>query len=592
MTLPGILFYVGLVLVFIAEQIVGPGVARWVLDALGVALVVGSLVLRARGLSAEDPSVRDGHLKALITAGIATASLAVYALSTDEVSTLLGFAGEDRQRWQGVLGVLTPVVLVLGAVPMAFLDLVLSGNPVVLPRDAAGKALSSGLYAALAVALVFPLNVLADAWSPQPVETAYFRTSRVGPATRGTAAGLTEPVTVYAFFPPGNDVLLALEPYLDTVDAAGGDQLTVEVRDQATSPALAEELKLTSNGWIVIQQGDSRPSKFKMRLEKRRAERDLERFDELFLKNLLEATRGERQAYFVTGHGEADHRVEDDDWRKLSDFRKALQDQGYDVDQVGAVDGLTEQVPADADVLIIAAPTEPLLEAEVETITGWLQEGGELLVLLDSRSDPLTGLLGELGLTRTEGILFDLKRRLRGAPPYVLVTDRYGTHASVQALSRQRQWVPFVLAAGLETSGQVPFERTPLVRTYGSTFADANLDARQGEDEESRVYDLGYAVEGGEGEQAWRAVVLGNVRNVSDQAGRLGWRPGFDLALDSIRWLGGEESAIGGTESEKDVKIDVTTGAAVWWFWSTIFLVPFLVLGAGIGWTTLRRRQR
>lgn len=592
MTPSGILWFLGLILIFIGEQIAGIGTVRWVFDGIGAAVVIAAFVLRARGLSADDPSVRDGVVKSLIVTAIGTSALVVHALGTDEVTALLGFTAESRQRWQGVLGVLTPVLLVLGAVPMTFLDLVLSANPVVLPRDASRRALTSGLYAALAVTLVFPFNYLVTTFSPEPVDTAFFRTSRAGPATRAAAAGLTEPVTVHAFFPPGNDVLVALQPYLSAVDAAGGDQLSVETHDQAVSTALAEELKLTSNGWIVIRRGEDRPAKFKMRLEKDRATRDLKRFDELFLKNLLKATRGERQAYFLRGHGEASHRERDDPWRKIADLRKSLEEQSYDVDDLGLVDGLADAVPADADLLVIAAPTRPLIEAEVASITRWLQnDGGSLLVLVDARTDPLDALLGNLGLDRGDAPLADVKRRVRGYPPQLVLTDRYGTHPSVTALARKRLPVPWVMAAALTERDGFDGKRTPLMRSYGTTFEDADRNGQQGEGEPSKVHNLAYAVEAGSGDQRWRAVVMSNIQNVSDQAGDRGWKAD-ELALDAVRWLGGEADQVGGAESEEDVKIDVTSGMAVWWFWGTLFLVPLIVLGGGITWTTVRRRQQ
>lgn len=594
MTLPGILWFVGMLFVFAGEQIVGEGIVRWIVDGIGLLLVLASLGLRARGLTSPDASVKDGTLKGLIAASVATLALVTYGLSTDDVTTSLGFAAESRARWQGVLGVLTPVILALGALPMVFVDQVLAANPVTLPKDAGKRSVSSGLYAALALALIFPVNYLFAHYAPAEIDTAYFRTTRVSVATRAAVQGLTEPLTVYVFFPPGNDVLAELDPYLHAIDEAGGDMVTVETLDQATAIGLAEELKLTSNGWIVIQQGeDGAPAKFKLREEKDKASRDLRRFDELFHKNLLKATRGQRLAYFVSGHGEASQRERDDDWRKISDLRKALQDQSYKLEDVSLVDGLAEEVPADADLLVIAGPVRPLLEGESASIVRWLKEGGELLVLLDARGNGVDGVLGPLGLEKTPGVIADFKRRVPGESPFLLVTNRYGTHAAVKELSQDRTPLPFAMAAGLRESGsEADGKRTVLVRSFGTAFADENLNGRQDANETAKVHNLAYAVEGGEGETEWRAVVIGNVQNMSNAATRRGWMQGQALALDSVRWLSGEEEFIGGTESEEDVKIDVTSGSRVWWFWGTIFAVPLLVLGGGLGWTMSRRRRQ
>lgn len=598
MTLPGILWIVGMLFVFVGEQVLGTGISRWTVDGIGLLLVLGGIGLRARGLSTPDPSVRQAGLFGLGFAALSASALLLHALGSDEVTALLGFSDDGIVRWQGVFGVLTPVVLLVGALPMFFLDLVLSGNPVVLPRDAARRAMISGLFASLAISLAFPVNYLATQLDDVELDTSYFRTAKPGPATRAMLQGLTEPLDVYLFFPSGNEVLEEIRGYTrDAEAAAPAGLLNVEVHDQATSIGLAEELKLQDNGWVVFRRaateegGSPTVVKFKMREEMNRAKRDLRRFDSLFQKNLLKATRGTRTAYFVTGHDEASQRVRDNDWRKLSKLRKDLKEQSYKLDDVGLAEGLAEKVPEDAEVLILASPMQPLLPEEVASITTWLEQGGELLVMVDSQSDELDELLGWLGLEVTPGPIADPKRRLRGQSPYLVVADRYGTHPSVSALSKRRQ--PLLLpgpVALTETDGGNG-KQTVLVRTYGTAFSDVNKNGRMDEQESTRVLNLAYAVEGGDGENAWRAVVIGNQGFVSDQAYTYGWRMGGDLVVDALRWLEGEEELVGETESEEDVKIDHSPEGQAWYFWGTIFAVPLLVLGAALTRFLIRRRM-
>jgi len=604
MTLHGVLWLVGMGLILIGEQIIGAGMARWGVDVAGVLLVLGSLALRARDLGAKEPSRRQAAIRGLVLAAVASASLLPYALSTDDVTNLLGLDDDGMVRWQGVLSVLTPIVLIVGAVPMFFLDMTLAANPVVLPRDAARRATLSGLSVGLAVCLVFPVNYLASNLDDYEVDTSYFRTAKAGDATRAMVGQLTEPITVHLFFPSGNDVLEEVRPYFNELEqAAAPGMFTVEINDQALDIGLAEELKLRDNGWVVIRSGtpadpeqgeldkSSATVKFKMREELRRAQRKLKRFDSLFQKNLLKATRGTRLAYFVTGHGEASHREKDDDWRKLSKLRKELQAQSYKLEELSLAEGLAESVPDDADLLILAAPKDPLLPEEVASITAWLEQGGELLVLVDARSDDVDGVLGWLGLQRNPGPIADPKRTLRGATPYLVVADRYGSHATVSTLSKLGRPILFPMPVGLSESGQGHGKRTVLVRTYGSAFADANTNGRQDEGETAQVHNLAYAVEGGQDDSAWRAVVIGNAGFASDTAFTRGWLTGPLLVVDSVRWLAGEEDTIGETESEEDVKIDHSPDGQAWWFWGTIFAVPLLILGAATTRTFIRRRM-
>lgn len=591
MTLAGILWLAGMALVFVGEQIFGTGAGRWVADAVGILAIIASFAVRARRLSGGDSSVTKATVNSLATAGLATASLITYALSTSEVTSALGLLDESAARWQGVWSSLTPIVLVIGAAPTLALDTVLYANPVVLPRDSAKRAALAGLSAGLALTLVFPLNYLANHYTVE-WDTAHFRTARPGDATRNLVASLSKPVQVYLFFPAGNDVLEEMRPYFREIEDASGGMVQLSIRDQAIDIGLAEELKLQDNGWVVfVEEGE--PVKFKMRLERNRAKRDLRQLDSLVQKNLLKATRGQRTAYMVVGHGEASHRSTDaGDWRKLSQLRRLIQNQSYRLEDLGLVQGLAEQVPADADLVILAAPTEPLLDEELQSLRTWLDAGGQLLVFTDSRADAMEPLLGHLGVKRNEGPIADPKNRYPGQSPYLIVTDRYGTHSIVGTLNKQGQPVVLPGPVGLSEIPEVKTRRTPLLRTQSSAFADSNANGVQDPDEPSQVHTVAMAIERDEGEPAWRAVVVGNLGFTSDAAVSNGWLTGPHLVIESIRWLAGDEDIGGETSSEEDVRIDHSPAGQRWWFWGTIFAVPLIVLGGGSGWVFGRRRMR
>jgi len=435
------------------------------------------------------------------------------------------------------------------------------------------------------------VNYLASQ-TDSKIETSYFRTAKPGDATKAMVTSLTEPVQVFLFFPNGNKVLEQIDGYFDELVPTADGKLTVEVKDQALAAGLAEELKLNDNGWVVFRRGEEQPVKFKMKTDlDRGAKRDLRRLDELVQKNLLKATRGTLNAYFVMGHGEASQRIKDDDWRKMSQLRKYMQNQSYKLNDLSVVQGLADKVPEDADVLILAGPQKPLLPEEERSLIQWMDQGGKLIVLVDGRGDPLAGLLDHLGLRANMGLLNDPKRRLRNASPYIVATDRYGTHTTVSALSKAKAPVVLPAPIGLEETSTGTTKRTVLVRSYGTAFADSNRNGAQDPDEKAKVHNMAYAVEGGVEGSEWRAVVVGNQGFVSDQALAQGWGAGAALFVDSLRWLAGEEEVVGNTESEEDVKIDHSPGGQKWWFWGTIFAVPLLILGLGIGRFLLRRRM-
>jgi hypothetical protein len=85
-----------------------------------------------------------------------------------------------------------------------------------------------------------------------------------------------------------------------------------------------------------------------------------------------------------------------------------------------------------------------------------------------------------------------------------------------------------------------------------------------------------------------RAFVLSDADAVTDAA--LGHEPNIVLALDALRWLGGEESFAGAVTTAEDVRIEHTKKEDLIWFYTTIFGVPIMVAAAGL--VIIRRTRR
>jgi hypothetical protein len=145
-----------------------------------------------------------------------------------------------------------------------------------------------------------------------------------------------------------------------------------------------------------------------------------------------------------------------------------------------------------------------------------------------------------------------------------------------------------------------------IVKSMPGTWNDRNGNLQIDREEEARMtYNLGAAVtipvepapeppDAGPAKAAAaapreaRAVVLADADVFSDRVfGNDGNRL---LAGDSLLWLMGEEGGAGLTQSEEDEPIEHTRGQDALWFWSTVVLVPALVLGFGIFYTARRRR--
>lgn len=587
----------GLLVLFLGERMLGSGTERTVLSGLGLLIALASVGTRALALRSSEGRTQDAHRLALAATGVVFAGLLGYALTLETLSTALFSDDEALYRWYGAIGSLWPILVLVGMLPLFALDRVLALHPRRLPPGAASGAATQALSAALAIALVFPVNYLAaqHEWSS---DLAYFRTTRAGESTLAIAGSLPEPVEAFLFFPAGSDVGEEVEPYFRALEQASGGRLRVTRLDQALDPKLSEELQVRNNGFVVFRMGES-VEKLKIGAEMSKARRHLKKLDETAQESLLKVSRGQRMAYFVVGHGEANFRERDDPLRKLNLFKKVLESQNYKTGNLGAAEGLANSVPADADLVILAAPEKPLLPEETESLRAYLDQGGSLLVMTDVEADPLSGLFDHLGVRAGVAPIAHAKahvRQTRGPNDRILlVTNRYGSHEAVRTLSRNGTTLQVVLPAAVKLekvdggAGRV----STLLRSFPESWEDADNDRRKGADEPGTVFDLAVAVAGPDdedGRPAWRAVVVGDVNWAADQVVQ-NMQGNQVLLLDSIRWLVGDEALMGEVSNEEDVKIQHTKGQDWIWFYLTVLAVPLLVFGAGVVSIRLRGRR-
>ncbi len=589
----------GLVLFFIGERVFGAGDWRLPVTGLGELIVLAALGLRAYAWAQSTGSRREAHRLALMWSALAFAGIVVYGLTLPLVTDRLGFDEEALARWNGSLRALFPILIVLGLVPSLMLDRLLAIHPVQMPAGSAREVQLSGIAAALAITLVFPVNYLAHAYDEE-WDVAYFRTTRPGESTIAAVRTASEPIEVVLFFPAGSDPAQETETYFRALAEQSDGRLTFSVVDQALDPKRAEELKVRDNGQVVLVQGDNN-EKFKIDTDMDKAKRDLRKLDSLVQKHLLKLTRGPKTVYFLVGHGEANWRDTDDPLRKINLFKKdVLESQNYKVKTFGVADGSTTAVPDDADTVVIAGPEEPLLPEEVETLEKYFDAGGNLLVLLDPTGDPLTDLLAHLGVEAGAAPLANAEShaRIYGGPAdrILVATNKFGSHASVKTLSRNSQVAHMVFpgAVSVQKAEGTPNKVTTLIRSPANTWVDADGNFEASPDETKQVYDLAVAVskDVGEGEdkKEAKAIVIGDVNFLADDLMRA-LRANVQFGFDAVRWTVGDEEITGEVESEEDVKVQHTREEDWVWFLTAIAAVPTAVLMFGVIFIRLRRRR-
>jgi len=139
------------------------------------------------------------------------------------------------------------------------------------------------------------------------------------------------------------------------------------------------------------------------------------------------------KAYFLTGHGE--HAIDSAD--ELSGYLKfaAIFQQNYV--QVHPLSLLgTNAVPADCHLLVIAGPSSPIAEPELNKIEQYLDQGGRLLTLFKfesiKRETGLEKVLAEWGVDVGANVIKDPENTLSGSD---IIVGRFGSHPVVDPLA-------------------------------------------------------------------------------------------------------------------------------------------------------------
>ncbi len=643
-------YLLGLVLIFVGERLVGgQSTTRWILSGIGAAMVlVAVLLLLIAWKRSDQGRGRVEGLAALLSLG-GLLALVLYLLGSDLV---MGPAPVTRAKDAGVglrqvLWAAWPVLMTLSLVPLIFVQVsaasMTRGRGVEVSRVRA-SALSGAMTAALLGTLFF-VNAIAT-HEDVSKDLSYFKTTTPSDATREMVTGLDADTQAILFFPEYNDVLQEVRPYFKELDGLS-ERLSVKEVDRALEPDLAKEHRASRDGAVVLLRGKSR-QKIDVGTSLDRAKRKLKKLDSEVQKALLKLNRRKQTVYTISGHGErgAD-RMEGDDRSRLGELRKILRLNNLTVKNLGPVEGLASEVPADAAMLLWTDPTRPLFPGEGDSLRAYLEQGGRMLITLDPQSQAVpTGLLEFLGLSySTDTLAHDHKYIPLSRSPadrYNLVTNAFSHHAASTTVSRYSRHLPvlFPRAGFLDKVKKTDKKVTFIVRTLSMTWPDKNADMTRSEDERGGVFNLAAAVskkikvpEKPEGKQEevekkdrpssekrsraaktaedkkkdakkkddqpeMRVVVFADTDVFADdylgllRVGPRGDPPNMILLADVLGWLL-EEKQIGGvTASEEDVKIAHTRAEDVFWFYATVFAVPLIILGVGAGTRWGRGRKR
>jgi len=101
--------------------------------------------------------------------------------------------------------------------------------------------------------------------------------------------------------------------------------------------------------------------------------------EEKLTNAIARVSRAPRTVYFLTGHGE--YSISNDEFAGLSKFKQLLADNN--INSKTLMLGISQSIPEDCDVLIIAGPKSELSQNEETLIADYLTKGGDALFLIE-----------------------------------------------------------------------------------------------------------------------------------------------------------------------------------------------------------------
>ncbi|MGN6592903.1 MAG: GldG family protein [Terriglobales bacterium] len=322
-------------------------------------------------------------------------------------------------------------------------------------------------------------------------------------------------------------------------------EVQVNYVDPDRHPDQARLYKIQTYGSIVVKSGDHQEIVSDM------TEQDV-------TNAIVRVLKGDKKTiYFVAGDGE---RSPDDSGRDgYSTLKDALTAENFTVKQL--VLAQTPAVPADCAALIVAGPTHPMLQPEVDAIQKYMAGGGRALFLVSPEtSGPLLDYLhASLDVKLTPDVVVDTSGvgQLFGASELMPIVAQYDQHPITAKMNQVATLFPY---ARTVEPGSVPGAKatvTTLVETSAQSFATTHFANNQVRVDpvSDRHGPLPLGVAGtmpavvnnaqlqnvGDSAEA-RFVVYGSPDLVSNSI--ISFQGNKDLFLNTMDWLAGQQNFI------------------------------------------------
>lgn len=383
--------------------------------------------------------------------------------------------------------------------------------------------------------------------------------------TTNLLRSLESPVRIYMIFSADSIAYTEVKGLLERYRDEGSGRVRLEVVDRfverARAEALATEFQIASGeDVVVVRAGEDHrtiPSSELFDLDTgppfgdRIGSFHVEDRVTSAIASLISGRR--KKVYFTAGHGEAETAAKEEGG--ISELGGSI---GRDNADVATVNLLTQQqIPQDADVLVIVGPRAPFQPQELELLNGYVGRGGNLLIMLDpGRPHGLGTLLERMGVTARDEVAV-WPARVAGVPVLVqtIPAETYGDHPIVARFKKVNLLFHSALSfARAPTADKGVARITELALSPASAWGETDGMSEAARFDEGRDHrgPLCFAIAVDSGRVGNENVDLAGARLVAIGSSSIFTNEGLrrsplaaDLARNAINWMVRQEQLIG-----------------------------------------------
>jgi ABC-type uncharacterized transport system involved in gliding motility auxiliary subunit len=308
--------------------------------------------------------------------------------------------------------------------------------------------------------------------------------------------------------------------------------------------------------------------------------------------------RDDQQVVFLTGHGERG--LDEDNDRAYKTIKQQLTDMGFNLQTINLLEA---PLPATTKLLVIAAPSNPYLQGEVEQLQHYIKNGGNLLWLTEPNE--LAGLdkvASSLGLQLHDGIIIDndtdLRKTLNIPHPAIIPVTNYSPHIITNTI---RYNTLFPLSRGIS-----PLSHEHSINNWQAEELFSSSAKSWGE-AGGLTEEMVFNASGGDvagpvtiavalnrkneiSQRSQRIVVIGDSDFLSDAY--IGAGANLNLGLNIFNWLIGDDDLISvEMPANADTKLELNNQQMMIIGFGFLLIIPIALLATGFRIWYLRRNK-